>query len=299
MTGILLATALKIGVIGCDTSHTIEFAENPELNVVCAYKWGSRDIFSSTNRYPAYIRRLQELKVEMVGSIAELLGKCDAVLLETNDGRPHYEQALEVFRSGKPVFIDKPLGGDWADCVKIFETAKKMNVTFFSGSALHYNTNAVKALRGEFGKVRGAMTWSVDRPEPTQQDYFWYGIHGVELLFGAMGPGCEKVSCTRSPEGDVLTGVWKDGRLGVVKLNNTAYHENGCGFGGMAFTEKGPVDLGRWESYKGLEDQILLYFQTKKLPRPMEEQLEIYAFMEAARRSQALNGVLVRIGELP
>lgn len=289
---------LRIGIIGCDTSHTIEFAENPEFNVVSAYKWGSKDIFSSTNRYPVYIARLRELGVTMVESISELLAKCDAVLLETNDGRPHLEQAMEVFKSGKPVFIDKPLGARWEDCIAIYKAAKKANTTFFSGSALHYNSNAVAVARGDFGAVRCAVTWSPDIFEPTQQEYFWYGIHGVELLFGALGPGCDRVSCVRTKEGDVLTGVWKDGRMGVVKLNNAAVKIPSGGFGGWAFTEKGKVDLGGWESYRGLENDILTYFKTGKPPRTMEEILEIYAFMEAARRSQAQGGISIRLPPL-
>ena len=286
---------LRIGVIGCDTSHAVEFAENPAFNVVCAYKWGSRDIFSSTNRYPAYIARMRELGVTMVDSIPELLAKCDAVLLETNDGRPHLEQATEVFRSGKPVFIDKPLAGSWEDCVKIYAAAKAAKATFFSGSALHYNSNAVAVARGDFGAVRGAVAWSPDNFEPTQQEYFWYGVHGVELLFGALGPGCEKVSCTRTEEGDAITGVWSDGRIGIVKLNNVARKVNAGGFGGRAFTAKGVIDLGGWESYQGLENDILAYFKTGRPPRTLDEQLEIYAFMEAARRSQAEGGRQVAV----
>jgi len=40
--------------------------------------------------------------VEIVDSIADLLKKVDFVLLETNDGRPHLEQGLEVIKAGKP-----------------------------------------------------------------------------------------------------------------------------------------------------------------------------------------------------
>ena len=39
---------------------------------------------------------------------ADLLEKVDCVLLETNDGRLHLEQAVEVFKSGKICYIDKP-----------------------------------------------------------------------------------------------------------------------------------------------------------------------------------------------
>ena len=41
--------------------------------------------------------------------------RVDAVLLETNDGRPHLEQVLPVIAAGKPVFVDKPIAGLLAD----------------------------------------------------------------------------------------------------------------------------------------------------------------------------------------
>ena len=157
---------------------------------------------------------------------------------------------------------------------------------------------SVAVARGDFGAVRGAVAWSPDNFEPTQQEYFWYGVHGVELLFGALGPGCEKVSCTRTEEGDAITGVWSDGRIGIVKLNNVARKVNAGGFGGRAFTAKGVVDLGGWESYQGLENDILAYFKTSRPPRTLDEQLEIYAFMEAARRSQAEGGRQVAVPKL-
>ncbi|NBV10747.1 MAG: hypothetical protein EBS04_04700, partial [Chitinophagia bacterium] len=61
---------------------------------------------SSVKRIPGYTEEVKKYGVEIVGSIADLLSKVDFVCLETNDGRPHLQQALEVFKAGKPVFID-------------------------------------------------------------------------------------------------------------------------------------------------------------------------------------------------
>ena len=69
--------------------------------VVAAYPFGSRDIESSFSRIPKYTAEVKTLGLEVVDSIDELLRKVDCVLLETNDGRPHLEQALEGFSSGQ------------------------------------------------------------------------------------------------------------------------------------------------------------------------------------------------------
>ena len=53
---------------------------------------------------PAQRRTFQ---VEIVEDIPTLLSKVDAVLLESVDGRPHWEQVEPVLRAKKPVFIDK------------------------------------------------------------------------------------------------------------------------------------------------------------------------------------------------
>src|SRR3546814_1027110 len=69
--------------------------------------------------------------VEIVDSIEILLGMVDVVLLETIDGRPHYEQALPVLKAGKPMFIDKPMAANLKGVTKIFATAKDYNCPIF------------------------------------------------------------------------------------------------------------------------------------------------------------------------
>ncbi|MGN0853335.1 MAG: Gfo/Idh/MocA family protein [Kiritimatiellia bacterium] len=302
----LAGAETKVGVIGCDTSHAVAFTEmlnvgnDPDcagFRVTAAHKWGSPDIFSSTNRYPRHIARLEEMGVEMKPTIAELLAAVDVVLLETCDGRPHLAQATEVFRSGKPVFIDKPVTATLADAVKLVDVAKKMGAKWFCSSSLRYVKNAQKARRGELGPIRGANCWTPEQFEPTQSEFFWYAIHGAEPLFTIMGRGCVEVRCTGTATEDVMVGTWADGRLGVVRALN--YRRKGCGYGGTIFSEDyGVVDMGTYEGYKPLLVEILNFFRTGVVPVPPEETLEIYAFLEAATQSKARGGAAVKIAEV-
>jgi predicted dehydrogenase len=98
--------------------------------------------------------------VEIVGSIEDLLKKVDFVLLETNDGRPHLEQALLVVKAGKPMFIDKPVAGSLKDVIAIYETAKKYKVPIFSSSSLRYMESVQDVVKGKIGNVLGADTFS-------------------------------------------------------------------------------------------------------------------------------------------
>ena len=110
-TSIYAQKVMRIGIIGLDTSHSTAFTElinsgsdetfSKGFRVVAAYPYGSKTIQSSYERIPGYIEKVKAQGVEITSSIADLLEKVDCVLLETNDGRLHLEQAMEVFKAGK------------------------------------------------------------------------------------------------------------------------------------------------------------------------------------------------------
>ena len=71
-------------------------------------------------------------------------------MLETNDGTLHLEQAIEVLKSGKPMFIDKPIAADLVDAIAIFKLADQYNVPIFSSSALRYVPKNVELINGMY-----------------------------------------------------------------------------------------------------------------------------------------------------
>lgn len=287
---------LRIGIIGLDTSHAIAFTKMlndptapPELancKVVAAYPKGSPDIVSSTSRVPDYIKQVTANGVEIVDTIDVLLTKVDAVLLETNDGRPHLEQVLPVFKAKKPVFIDKPIAGSLTDAVAIFEAGRQYNVPVFSSSSLRFTKTALALRGGKIGKILGCDAYSPCSLEKTHPDLFWYGIHGVETLFTVMGPGCEKVSRASTPGVDLVMGVWKDGQVGTFR----GIRQGTAGYGGTAFGDKGIEQIGSAEGYRPLLVEIIKFYRTGTVPVSEEETLEIYAFMEAADESKRQGG---------
>src|SRR5215203_1730697 len=118
------ATSLRIGIIGCDTSHGVEYAARlndknhpgqvPGARIVVAHPTMSPDMPWSRDRAEGFVKELREkYGVRLVGSIRELLAECDAVLLCSLDGRPHPAQARPVLEAGKPVFVDKPVAASF------------------------------------------------------------------------------------------------------------------------------------------------------------------------------------------
>ncbi len=291
----------RVGIIGLDTSHSIAFTK--ELNgadagnqyagykVVAAYPYGSKDIESSVKRIPGYISEIKTMGVEIAGSIKELLPKVDVVLLETNDGRLHLEQALQVIKAAKPLFIDKPVAASLADAVKIYKQARQNKVPVFSSSSLRFMASAQEVAQGKIGKVIGADCYSPAVFEPTHPDFYWYGIHGIETLYTVMGTGCKQVSRTNTPDMDVVVGTWEDGRIGTFRGTRSGKHL----YGGTAFGEEGNAILGPFESYKPLLTEIIKFFETGKPPVTAEETLEICAFIEAADESRRQNGKTISL----
>ena len=289
---------LRVGIIGLDTSHAPAFVKTINANppvpgaegcrIVAAYPKGSPDIKSSVDRVPGYIEEMKKQNVEIVDSIDELLKRVDAVLIETNDGRPHYEQLLPCLKAGKPCFIDKPVAGSLSDAIAIFEASKKYRVPVFSSSSLRFGKNSLAVRAGSLGKVLSSETTSPASLEPTHPDLFWYGIHGVESLFTVMGTGCQSVVRGKTAEGKIeVVGQWEGGRTGTYR--------EGSGYVGKAVGEKGEGPVGSYDGYDPLVFAIVKFFHTGAVPVTPEETLEIYAFMEAADESKRQNGASVTL----
>lgn len=285
--------ALRAGIIGLDTSHVIAFTKifnDPKasgdlagIRVVAAYPGGSPDLAASRDRIGGFTKQIREMGVEVVDSIPKLLAKVDVVLLESVDGRAHLRQARLVFEAQKPVFIDKPLAGSLADAIAIAQLAQWHQVPWFSSSALRFAPKLQMALRDPaVGPVVGCDAWGPCPIEPTHPDLFWYGIHGVEILYTVMGRGCQTVTRVHTEGADCAVGQWKDGRIGTFR----GIRHGKADYGAVVFGSRKVVTVFGFEGYGPLVEQIGAFFRTGKPPVSADETLELLAFMEAADESK-------------
>jgi predicted dehydrogenase len=319
---------IKIGLIGLDTSHAVAFTQLlndpsrpdhvPGARVVAAFKQGSPDIEASATRIDKFTAELRDTwKVELVDSIDELVRRVDAVMLESVDGRAHLAQARAVLAAKKPLFVDKPFTASVKDAVALARLAREHGTPIFSSSSLRY-TDDVQGVKRDarVQQVQGAITWGPATLEPHHPDLFWYGIHAVEMLYTFMGPGCERVTRTHAQGADAVVGYWKDGRIGIVRgTRDSAQTYGQVVFGPKAIvtTPEPPAPASnsaassgapstsappKRSSYYGLLVAIVDFFRTGKSPVPIDETLEIMAFMEAADLSKARNGAPVAIAEV-
>ena len=293
----------RIGIIGATTSHVPAFVGqindpngmlSPYYCVTAAYAGGMPDNPSSWDRVSEYTKFLVDNGVTMYPTIEEMVKHVDFVLLESVDGRPHLEQAKPVIAAGIPMYIDKPVAGSLADALEIYRLAAEKNVPIFSASSLRY-TKDIQNIRFNkaHGTILGCETFSPCSLNDKHPDLYWYGIHGVEMLFSFMGPGCKSVSRTHTDGIDVVVGLWDEGRIGSFRGIRTGT----AGYGARVFTEKAILDAGQSEGYAPLVVDICKFFDTLQPPVDPQETIEIFAFMSAADISKAENGRVVTLDE--
>jgi predicted dehydrogenase len=299
------AQPIRVGIIGLD-AHAVPFTrilsdpqtEAPlkDMQIVAAVPAFSSDIPFSADNIEKNTQAMRDMGVEIVVSIELMLSKVDAVMLLSIDGRTHLEQATPVLAARKPLFIDKPVAASLADIVRIFDLAERMGTPCFSNSSLRYSPG-IAGMRADprVGRVLGCDAYSSNAPlEPSHPDLFYYGIHGCELLFTIMGPGCQSVTRVRTATADLAAGTWEDGRLGTFR----GILQGRTGFGATVFGDKGIAPAGEFGGYPPLLVEIAKFFRTGQPPFSAEQTLEIYAFMEAADESKRQGGVPVTLSSV-
>ena len=284
---------------GLDTSHVGAFANllhdsaNPHhvpgARIVAAFPGGSADFEQSIGRVEGFTANLRDSHgVEIVESIEGLRGKCDAIMLESIDGRVHLPQFREIVQWGLPVFIDKPLTISADEARELVALARQYEASITSASALRYAEDFRTALRPEDPElIFGADFYGPMSMVEMCPGYFWYGIHTAEMLFATLGRGCRDVSVTRENTQDVIVGRWADGRLGVLRGNR----EGNSGFGGVLHRRSGSksfaVSSAAKPFYVSLLEKVIPFFRGESTMVELDEMVEVIAFLEAANQSAA------------
>lgn len=288
---------IRIGIVDTDSSHSTEFTKRINhvaidedqwvdgARVVAAYPGYSEAVADFRTKNEQYTRALVEWGVEMVDSPEALLGKVDAVLVQSDDGRRHYAPARLFIEAGVPTYVDKPMTCALPEAVALAELAAERGVPLYSASSLRYSPEVVEVASGAaIGKVIGADTISPAKiAVEGVAGLMYYGIHAVEMLYTLLGPGCESVQAIDSPYGILVAGRWRDGRLGGVR----GFVEGVAGFGFRAVGETATRQemVSAQYIYRELLKRVIAMFETGEPPIDVRETLEIIAFIETALKS--------------
>jgi len=253
---------LNIAIVGCDTSHAVEFSRIfndehsvdhvPGARVIAAVTDGLGAMAGSRTRAIAHSAEIEaKYNVKLYEEIADLPLSCDAVIIGATDCTRHLELVEELVKMRVPIFIDKPIAPTGVQAHRIFHIGREMNVPIMSASALRYDSHFQGALRA------------------------------------AMGTGLTEVAVVHREFYDVITAVWRDGRIGTIRGMRAPHHT----FGGTLHKADGPVPFALPEQgtlfYAELLKQVVNFASTGISPIPSDESIEIIRFLEAAERQRS------------
>jgi virulence factor len=290
---------LRVGLVGCDTSHAVAFTERLNHLGIDERLWveGARVVAAvpgtslvSPERIPGFVEQLRGWGVAILERPAELIGQVDAVMLTTADGNVHRELVRPFLEAGLPLFVDKPFACSLDDAWAIVEAARRRGVALTSASALRYCPELidVQGRAEEIGAVVGVDAYTPGPLHPRNPGLFHYGVHGVEMVYALMGTGCQAVQSVFEEGGEVVVGRWADGRLGTVR----ATRRGSYAFGFTCFGERGvvPVAVDSKRLYSDMLRVVVEMFQSRRWPLTADELVEPIAFMEAALLSREREG---------
>ena len=294
---------IKFGILDFDTSHAVEFTKRLNHKDIAEDQWveGGQVVIGcpgesklSPERIPAFTEAMKRLGVPLVDKPADLIGKCDVVMIEAVDGSVHFERAKPFLDAGVPCFVDKPFTCSVADARKLVDLAAKKKLPLFSSSSLRFAPELVAyTAEPKNGKLLGAVAWGPASLHERNPGLFHYGIHAVEVLYTLMGPGCESVTCMSDKSADVVTGHWKDGRVATVRGTRSGPSS----YGATVFAEKaiGNLSLSAKYIYRELLKKVVETYTTGKPPIDVSVTVEIVGFIEAAWKSANNHGMVQKV----
>jgi len=294
---------VKVGIVDWDTSPVVQFTKRMNHIDIEEDQWveGAQVVAGcpgeskhSPERVPEYTAQLKEYGIEIVDKPEDLIGMIDAVCVEANDGNVHLERARPFLEAGIPCYIDKPFECNLDNAKEIMRLAQENQVPTFSSSSLRFCPEIQETISDpEVGAIVGADAWSPASEHPLNPGLFNYGIHGVEILYTLMDQGCQQVSCAYTEGGEVVTGIWDNGRLGVMRGTRAGSHS----YGFVAWGEESVRQSGISTQYiyRELLKEMVKMFETGQPPIDPAVTLEIVAFIVAAIESRQKDGAWVEL----
>ncbi len=286
---------LRIGIIGLDSSHTVEFARRlqapdcpPEQRVAGAavtrclrFETPFQDQAGLDGRQ----RELERWGIEVTEDFDVAVADADALLIEINDPTLHLEYVRRCAGLGVPLFLDKPLAQDLATGLDIARIAAEHDLRLCSTSSLRFASGLQEACAA-VPAARHVSTYGAINRAPAGSSLVWYGVHAVEMLVRAIGRGAATASTHTCGDGAIVVVDYADGRTGVVEL------AAGSGYGGVlrSGAAAAPYTVEMTGIYAALLTALLPFLAGGETPVPLEDAVEVIAILDAAERSAQAGG---------
>lgn len=216
----------------------------------------------------------------------------DAVLIVDDGSGSQWKYAEHPLRRGVPTFCDKPLAMTAREAAAVGRLARRTKTRFMSASSLRFVPDIVK-LRDELpqlGDVRLATA-------VCGNELVYYGIHALSMVYAVLGRGATSAINVGRPDGNIARlrfGQQRDVVLivGEREVMRAGYQINVYGTKGWRSVTPDLTNL-----YSYLLEAFLDLVVTGNESVPIEEEVEVIAALEAAKRSLEL-GREVQLSEV-
>jgi hypothetical protein len=213
----------------------------------------------------------REQNVAQASSIEQVVSECDAIVVLSPDNAERHEDLADLpLRSGKPVYVDKPIAPSLAAAQRLFSKAEQFGTPMMSASALRYGSAVEKAVDQMAGSARFVATRGPGV-------FHIYAIHQVEMLVMALGTGAKRVMHCGNDVSKLVVVDYGDGRRGSINLMPGHPFQLSASWGDDACAAINDMD----DFFPRFIEAMLSFFETGASSAPKEQTLEIAAIIEA------------------
>jgi len=293
---------MRIGIVGAENSHTAAVAKTLNIDKACGRArvvavWGETRAFAERAAEAGQIPRIVRRPEEMIGEI-------DGVMLDHRHAKYHMPAVRPFIEAGIPAFVDKPFSFTVAEGWKLLQLAGKKRVPVTSFSTIPEQAGFGKDLLRQVraaGKITAVETRGPCDLKSKYGGVFFYGIHQVDAILKAFGPGIAAVQVIKASRPNPNAVAVMTYRNGGPVVTMHCIQEGGYGFAFRAVGIKGNVDYAHRsddDPYLAGARKFLKMFRTGKMPHTPAEILEPIAVLEALGKS-ARTGRRVPVTTLP
>lgn len=219
----------------------------------------------------------QEQNVKQAESIEQVVEECDCIVVLSPDNAEEHERLADLpLRSGKPVYIDKPIAPTLAIAKGLFEKAEANNTPMMSSSALRFGSafnNTLEEIKVKLNVEGQLINFVSTRGGGV---FHIYAIHQLEMLVMALGTGAKRVMQCGNEQAQLMVIDYGDRRRGAINLAPGLGFAIDIQYGGEVETVDKMTDF-----FQLFVEGMLRFFKTGQSEAPKNETLEIAALIEA------------------
>ena len=216
----------------------------------------------------------------------------DAVLIIDDGSGAQWKYAERPLRKGVPTFCDKPLAMTAREAAAVARLVRETKTRFMSASSLRFVPDIIK-LRAELPQLGEVHLASV----VCGNELVYYGIHALSMAYAVLGKGAVSAINVGRPGANIAR-IRFGGKRDVVLIVGEKETMR-AGYQINLYGEKGwrSVTPDLTNLYAYLLEVFLDLVITGKETVPIEEEVELIAALEAAKRSLEL-GREVKLSEV-